>query len=911
MRFIHSILIFLSLLSVQAQKTSITQLEVDKLINPLGLDSESPDFSWIIKSDDYNMNQTHYQVFVATDITFSNKSLVWDSGKVNSSESVYVKYRGKPLEYATKYYWTVKVWTNQSARPKQSKISSWTTGLMGKNQWKSDWIGVNNDDKNGSKSPYFTNDFVVGNKITSANLFITSRGIYEAHINGKRVGKSYLTPGWTSYNNRIQYQAYDVQDMLSSGDNRLGVILADGWFRNFRPNSGKRKTDYGDEISFIAELVISFEDGTKKSIINDDNWNYHFGSILSSSIYNGEFTDFNLSDSTWSKPKKKNINSKKAQSVDSYAGKLDHTRNEMIKKREVLEAVKLIITPSGDKVIDFGQNLVGWVEFKSNLPKGSVVSLFHAEVLDKEGEFYTTNLRAAKQKNTFILNGKTDQIYHPTFTFQGFRYIKIEGIDKINIEDFKAVALYSDMEFTGSLSTSNELINQLQENIQWGQRGNFLDVPTDCPQRDERLGWTGDAQAFFSTAGFNMDVKNFFDKWLIDLTYDQRVDGAVPGVVPHNNYLGRNDSKELRGNFGRTGWADAATIIPWHSYLIYGDTKTLERQYISMVKWIDFMTQNSENNLYIKEDHWGDWLFFSRDDDNSGLSAVTSKKLIAQAFYCYSTKLLIKSAKALGYDDDVQKYNNLYAKLVKAFNNEFVTKNGMLVSDSQTAYVLALQFQLLSEENRKIAVERLVDNINDYGHLTTGFLGTPFLCHVLSDNGKNEEAVKLMLRTKYPSWLYPVTKGATTIWERWNGIKPDGSFQYPSMNSFNHYAYGAIGEWMYANLMGLKINEKFPGYKRYNIQPLFDKNFDYVKGSFDSNYGKIQIAWTRKNGKLQLSLEIPANTSSDLVLNKPTQGGWKLDNSKLASKILSQQEDRYKTTFLLGSGKYNFSFVAD
>jgi alpha-L-rhamnosidase len=610
-------------------------------------------------------------------------------------------------------------------------------------------------------------------------------------------------------------------------------------------------------------------------------------------------------------PKKKNTLSKKAQSVDSYDGMLDHTRNEMIKKREVLDAKELIITPSGDKVIDFGQNLVGWVQFKSNLPKGSEVSLFHAEVLDKEGEFYTTNLRAAKQKNTYILTGEADQIYHPTFTFQGFRYIKIEGIDQVNIDDFKAIALYSDMEFTGSLTTSNELINQLQENIQWGQRGNFLDVPTDCPQRDERLGWTGDAQAFFSTAGFNMDVKNFFDKWLIDLTFDQRPDGAVPGVVPHNNYLDLNDSKELKGGFGRTGWADAATIIPWHSYLIYGDTKTLERQYKSMLKWIDFMTRNSENHLYIKEDHWGDWLFFSRDNDNSGRSAVTSKKLIAQAFYCYSTQLLIKSAKVLGYTDDVKKYKELYAKLVKAFNDEFVSKNGMLVSDSQTAYVLALQFGLLSKENSRIATERLVNNINDYGHLTTGFLGTPFLCHVLSDNGKNEEAIKLLLRTEYPSWLYPVTKGATTIWERWNGIKPDGSFQYPSMNSFNHYAYGAIGEWMYANLMGLKVNENFPGFKRYKIQPLFDKNFNFVKGSFDSNYGKIQIAWTRKNGKLHLSLDIPANTSSDIVLNKPMEGSWKLDNSKLDVKILNQQDDKEKTTLLLGSGKYNFSFVAN
>ena len=911
MRLILSTLIYITLFSLKAQDITISKLEVDKLNNPIGLDSKNPDFSWIILSDSYNINQTHYQIFVATDKNFSKKSLVWDSGKVNSSKSVYVKYRGKPIEYATKYYWTVKVWTNRTERPKQSKISSWTSGLMGQNQWRSNWIGVSEDDKKNYKSPYFTNDFNIGKKIISANLFITSRGIYEAHINGKRVGDSYLTPGWTSYKNRIQYQAYDVKDLISSGDNRLGVILADGWFRNFRPNSGKLITDYGDELSFITELIIGFEDGKKISIIDDENWDYHFGAIQSSSIYNGEIVDFNLSDSHWSRANNKNINSREATKVVSYNGKLVHTRNEMIKKREVLKAKKLIITPSGDKVIDFGQNLVGWVKFKSNLRKGSEINLYHAEVLDKEGEFYTTNLRAANQKNTYIVNGKIDQIYHPTFTFQGFRYIKVEGIDQINIDDFEAVALYSDMEFTGSLTTSNELINQLQENIQWGQRGNFLDVPTDCPQRDERLGWTGDAQAFFNTAGFNMDVKNFFDKWLIDLTLDQRSDGAVRGVVPHNNYLGPNDSTQLGGSDGRSGWADAATIIPWNSFLIYGDIKTLERQYSSMVNWVDFMTQNSENYLYSKKDHWGDWLFFSRDNDNSGRSAVTSKKLIAQAFYCYSTQLLVKSAKALGYDGDSKKYSNLYAKLVKAFNDEFVTQNGMLVSDSQTAYVLALQFNLLSEQQVKAATERLVDNIKDYGHLTTGFLGTPFLCHVLSANGKEAEAIKLLLRTEYPSWLYPVTRGATTIWERWNGIKPDGSFQYPSMNSFNHYAYGAIGEWMYANLMGLKINEEYPGFKRYTLQPLFDENFDLIKGTFNSNYGKIVVDWIRKSGKFQLVVEIPANTTSDLILNKPRDGSWKLDNNKLNNIILKRSDTQLKTTMVLGSGKYSFYFVAN
>ena len=903
-------LILFSSFSINAQKILITNLEVDKLNSPHGLDNKNPKFSWIIDTDHYNVLQTHYQVFVATDKVFSKNSLVWDSGKVASEESVYVNYLGKELAYDTQYFWTVKVWTNKSKRSSQSKVSSWKTGLMDKQNWKSNWITVNNEDMNSPKIPYFINDFRVDSKIISANLYITSRGVYEAHINGKRIGDAILTPGWTSYSNRIQYQAYDVMEMLLTGENRIGVMLADGWYRNFRQNRKNRIVDYGERTSFISELIISYEDGRKESIIDEKNWSYNYGPILSSSIYNGERVDMNLKNSKWSFPGHKNKNSKKAKIASRYKGFIDYTRNEMIKKREVLSAKELIITPSGDKVIDFGQNLVGWVKFKSALPKGTEVKLYHAEVLDKKGEFYTTNLRKAEQKNTFILNGDEDQIYEPVFTFQGFRYLKIEGIDKINIKDFKAVALYSDMEFTGQLTTSNKLINQLQQNIQWGQRGNFLDVPTDCPQRDERLGWTGDAQAFFNTAGFNMDVKNFFDKWLIDLTYDQRSDGAVPGVVPHNNYLGLNDSEGIEGNFGRTGWADAATIIPWNSFLIYGDKETLERQYLSMKKWIGFMTKNSINNLFQKRDHWGDWLFFSRDDDNSGVSAVTSKKLIAQAFYCYSTKLLIKAAKVLDYQDDLKVYSELYQKILKAFNDEFVTKNGMLISDSQTSYVLALQFDLLSKKNREIAVDRLIDNINDYGHLTTGFLGTPFLCHVLSDNGKHAKAIELLLKKEYPSWLYPVTKGATTIWERWNGIKPDGSFQYPSMNSFNHYAYGAIGEWMYANLMGLKINENYPGFKRFTIKPLFDKNFVNIDGSFKSSYGKIAVAWSRKNGKLQLTIEIPANTSSDVILNKPSDGSWNLENPKLVSKILSKEDNKQKTLLLLGSGKYNFSFVA-
>ena len=496
-RFVFRILtILIFLFSLNAQKTTITNLEVDKLISPLGLDNKNPDFSWIINSEDYDVVQTHYQIFVATDEFFSKNSLVWDSGKIRSDESVYVMYKGKELSYDTKYFWTVKVWTNQSKRSTQSKIMNWKTGLMNADNWKSNWISVIDRDRDVPQAPYFINDFRLNKKIISATLYITSRGVYEAHINGERIGDSFLTPGWTSYSNRIQYQAYDVKEMLTEGENRIGVVLADGWFKNFKPNQGNRITDYGKSTSFISEMIITYHDGSKESIIDDQNLNYHFGAIRSSSIYNGETIDLNLYDHLWAQPSNQNNHLKKAQIADKYRGRLDHTRNEMIKKREVLSAKELIITPSGDKVIDFGQNLVGWVQFKSDLPKGSEIKLYHAEVLDKDGEFYTKNLRKAKQINTFILNGDKNEICRPVFTFQGFRYLKIEGMNQINLDDFQAVALYSDMEFTGQLTTSNDLINKLQQNIQWGQRGNFLDVPTDCPQRDERLGWTGDAQAF-------------------------------------------------------------------------------------------------------------------------------------------------------------------------------------------------------------------------------------------------------------------------------------------------------------------------------------------------------------------------------------------------------------------------------
>ena len=467
-------------------------------------------------------------------------------------------------------------------------------------------------------------------------------------------------------------------------------------------------------------------------------------------------------------------------------------------------------------------------------------------------------------------------------------------------ENFTAVALYSNMKPTGSFSSSNALINQLQHNIQWGQRGNFLDVPTDCPQRDERLGWTGDAQAFSRTAAFNFGVNNFFAKWLKDAEADQYTNGALPHVIP--NVLGQNSG-------GSAGWADAATIIPWNMWLAYGDKKILENQYNSMKAWVGFMEKNSTDNLWNKGFHFGDWLFYRPYDDNDGRSAVTDKYLIAQCFYAHSTRLVIRAAGVLNKKDDEKHYTDLLNKIKQAFLKEYVTPGGRLVSSTQTAYVLALNFDMLPEAMRPSVADKLVENIKSYGtHLTTGFLGTPYLCHVLSRFGHTDLAYELLLQETYPSWLYPVKMGATTIWERWNGIRPDSTFEPASMNSFNHYAYGAIGDWMYRIVCGIDTDEDNPGYKKIEIQPHIGKGLTNASASLKTYYGTISSSWKKENDGLVFDVEIPPNTTATIYV--PAENGSLITESgKLIGDIKEIEIKGAVPRYLMlkaGSGKYHF-----
>ena len=875
-----------------AQKNEVYDLTTDQKINPLGLDNQHPQLGWKIKSEGYDVSQTKYQLLVGTQANFKAQEAFWDSGVINSDQSVHVPYAGPALEANTTYYWKVRVWTNNLKKPLQSAEAYWSMGLS-PTDWQAQWIGQTLEDDETRRSPYFRKEFSLSNKpIAKAYLHISSKGMYEAHLNGKRIGDAYLTPGWTSYNYRLQYQTYDVTNLLEA-QNALGVTLGSGWYRGYLA-WGDKNNHYGNQLGVRAQLMVRYQDGSEEVLNTDDSWNYNHGPIIDSELYDGEIFDARLVNPNWTTFGFQANQTKKAQ-IQTEEVPLVATANELIKKHEVFEVKEKIETPSGDLVLDFGQNLVGWVSFQHAGKAGDSLHIYHAEILDKEGEFYTENLRDADQKNTFILNGDPNFVYEPHFTFQGFRYIKIEGDTTIDPSKFKAIALYSAMPDTGGFETSNALINQLQHNIEWGQKGNFLDVPTDCPQRDERLGWTGDAQAFYNTAAFNRNVKSFFDKWLLDLALDQREDGSVPFVVP--NVLGKDA-------MGSAGWADAATIIPWNAYLIYGDKTALKQHYPSMKNWVGYMEQLATNGLYKGGFHFGDWLFYRPNDDNSGRAAVTSKELIAQSFFIHSLDIMARSARVLGEEKDVAHYTKQLQAAKKAYQNEFITPSGRLLSETQTAYVLALQFGLLPENVKAQAVERLVDNIKSYDtHLTTGFLGTPYLCHVLSENGRADVAMALLMQKSYPSWLYPVTQGATTIWERWDGLKPDGSTQTPSMNSYNHYAYGAIGEWMYNNLLGIQRQTDNPGFKAFTLKPLFSNDFSFIKGHFETIHGTIKVNWTQENERVQLAFEVPVNTTAKVDLT----------SIESTERILFQNNKRKGTPIeavtTLGSGKYRIELT--
>ena len=885
-------------------QVKVRSIMTEDRIDPVGLDMARPRFSWQLASDQRNVMQTAYEIKVSDNIPglSKEKNLVWNSKKVLSDSSVYVTYKGPDLQPGTRYYWQVRVWDNHGKVSQWSQVAYWQTAFFSANDWKAKWIMQDTAGFARSEAcPLFRKTFTAKKQVRSATAYISALGMYETQINGQRLGDSFFTPGWTDYRKRIQYQVYDVSSGIKQGNNAIAVTLGNGWYAGYIA-WGRHNHEYGEYTALLFQLEIQYTDGTTETIVSDGSWKSSTGSIMSSEIYHGETIDNRNEKTGWAMPGYDDSKWVPVIIHPSPVADLVATYNEPIRKHEQFKPVKIFKSPSGEQLIDFGQNLVGFVTVRISGKKGDTITIKHAEILDKAGNFYTENLRSAKARDIYILRGEGVETFEPHFTFHGFRYIKIEGLkEAINPDNFTAFALYSDMQPGGTFTCSSSLVNQLQHNIQWGQKGNFLDVPTDCPQRDERLGWTGDAQVFSATATFNMGVHNFFVKWLKDVALDQFPDGAVPHVIP--NVLGERSG-------GSTGWADVATIVPMNMYLAYGDRKILSDQYNSMKAWVGYMTSQSKDNLWNTGSHFGDWLFYSPSVDDGGRAAVTDKYLIAQCFWAHSTQLLIAAASILGKTDDVSHYTVLLRNIKEAFNHEYVTAGGRLVSGTQTAYVLALRFDMLPENIREQAVERLVQNIKNYNnHLTTGFLGTPYLCDVLSRFGKTDMAYKLLLNETYPSWLYPVKMGATTIWERWDGIRPDSSLQTPNMNSFNHYAYGAIGDWMYRVVAGINTETDGPGYKKTRIQPFIEKELTNASACLMTNYGMLSSSWITGDGSLELNVEIPANTNASIYIPAKdealvTESGKPLN--AVTDLVVKGRVPGF-VVVTTGSGKYRFT----
>lgn len=682
---------------------------------------------------------------------------------------------------------------------------------------RSEWI--KGCEKNLRGGTVYLKNFRCAAKAEKAILKITALGVYEAKLNGERVGDFILAPGWTSYLNRLQVQSYDVTDMLKT-ENSLEVTVGQGWRAIASKRDGSDFLGYRD-TALIAELTIVYADGTAESIVTDSSWTARESKLRYTNIYDGDIYDATF----------KAGSARHCICVDLEKDMLIPQEGEKIVEQERMPALQVIKTPAGETVIDFGQNMTGYVEFRIKGTPGVQATISHGETLDRDGNFYNANYRSADAQIKFICDGE-EHTYKSALTFFGFRYIRLENWpDEIKKENFTAVVVHSDIRRTGYFECSDETVNKLFKNIIWGQKSNFLDVPTDCPQRDERLGWTGDAQVFVRTASLNFDVERFFKKWLHDLAADQGRDGCVPHVVP-------NIFDDMGGS---SAWSDAAVICPWEIYRTYGDKKILEDQFDSMKAWIDWMRERSENGKRSGGFHFGDWL--GLDSPEGSYKGATPEELIATAYYKYSTELFIKAAHALGRD--VAEYENIPAEAAAAFRREYM-ENGRVKNATQTGCVLALCFDIT--DDRAATATQLNELVKRAGHLETGFVGTPYLLHALSDNGYAETAYDLLLRREYPSWLYPISKGATTVWEHWDGIKPDGTMWSTDMNSFNHYAYGAVADWMYGAAAGINSDPDRPGFEHIIFRPVTDERLNFVRASIDTRERQDKIYFHRPRG---------------------------------------------------------------
>jgi len=839
----------------------LTNLRTNHLTTPLGHQLGRPVFSWVA-GDTPDKAQAAAQIIVHT----ASGEPVYDSGRRADISSLGFE-APIGLKPRTRYVWAVTVWGDGGDT---ATAGSWFETAKESEPWQAQWIAADFDKE---RHPLLAKEFTFPAAVKSARVYACGVGIYELLINGKKAGDEYLLPGYHCYDANLEYQTFDVTGLLQSGENAIGLALGPGWYKGEIVFDRYRDL-YGDTMQAICELHADLEDGTEAVIVTDGTWKSYASPVQFSNIYDGEHYDARKSVAGWAGPGCKAPSTGVA--VREENRPLVPRIGPKIVKKQEFAPVEIITTPKGETVIDFGQNLTGWVEFNVHEPAGTEVKLSYSEVM-QQGCFYRDNLRTAKCEYIYISNGEPARV-RPHFTFYGFRYVKVEGVTDVRPGDFTACHIRSDIDPTGFIETDNPRVNQLFHNAMWGQFDNFLDLPTDCPQRDERLGWTGDAAIIAPTACKNLYMPAFFHHFVVNLGHEERAfHGAVPFYVPAPKVP--HEDKDLswvnRNDRGCAIWSDVATMMPWAVYENYGDLNLLRREYDVMKTWLERIRRDDEldggRGLWLRGEQLGDWLALDKNTDSKADQSpfgATDLQYTASCFYYYSASLTAKAAKALGYTEDAADYEKLSGKIKGAVIGEYFNPDGSFkIEGTQTACVLSLYFGIYPEGKKDVVLAQLIKRIEAKDmHLDTGFCGTPFLCRVLSENGANDVAYTLFLNDDFPSWLYEVKMGATTVWERWNSILPDGSISGTGMNSLNHYAYGSIADWMYRSMVGMNPVEEAPGYKRAAIRPMPDPRIRFAKASMDTASGRWELGWHYDGEALRYEITVPFDCTAALTL---------------------------------------------
>ncbi len=900
MKILHFIFTFLAA-TLFASGVNIQNLRCEYLTNPVGIDIVNPRLSWIIESTLRGERQTAFEILVASSAEklAKNQGDLWDSGKVESEQTSQLEYKGKPLISGVQCFWKVRIWDRNGKVADWSKPANWTMGLLDSQDWKAKWIGVNDPSLTEWARPrYMRKSFITSKKVHRATLYATALGLYELHLNGKRVGDQLLAPEWTNYNKRVQYQTYDVNEMLHAGSNVVGAILGNGWYSGgWQKWKQKLSAIYGSEPLFLAQLEIEFTDGARQIIVTDSSWRGIVdGPLQFAGIYEGVTYDAGKEFPGWDTPifndSKWSVVTTPQAGKDFKVGNLVAQRGNPIRATQQIKPVSITEPKPGVYVYAFDQNIVGWCRFKFHGRRGETVELQHGEMRNPDGTVFLGNLTVVSkhriQLDQYTFKGNQEETFEPNFTYHGFQYVEVRGLKKRpSIESLTGVIFHSDCPEVGEFTCSEPLLNRLAKNILWSQRGNYMGVPTDCPQRNERCGYTGDAQFFMRAAVYNMDVSAFFSRWLVDVCEEaQMPDGHFADHAPT---FGPGDGPNI-------GWSDAGIICPYEIYRTYGDTQIIREHYAAMKRNLDWLTRESKDFLFTGKVGNGDWL------SNEG---GASKEVIGTAYSAFDFQLMAEMADAIGEKEDATKFRDSADKITRAFSKAYINEEGKIKESSQSGYALAFTMGLVPPSLKEKMAEHFTGEVSRFDwHPRTGFIGTPRLLPGLHLAGRDDDAYKILLTKTAPSWLYPVSIGATTIWERW--VAWDGKTPQGGMNSLNHYAFGAVGEYLYRMVGG--ISEATPGYQKIRIEPVIREGITWAKTSYNSIHGKIGTAWKVNGSKLELNLTIPANTTATVFvpandLSTVSESGKSIAKAD-GVKFLRIEND--KVVYTVESGNYHF-----